>query len=170
MRSTEHVFGNDDGAEPDSALLETDFVQDGEKVRIIARTDFSFDGRIAARENGVLAYGLDATEWASGLLMVLIHARSDWVSAEGTTASWQVEVHNVSLDPAAPDLEIVERTIATSAALTSATAIPSCETVQFAEPFGPQLRVRWLFNQGLVAAIAALSLSASIYVVGRRGR
>jgi len=167
MAHAERVHPDDDF---DGAELFLDFDVDGLVVPILLRADFSLDGRIAGAQSGVVAYGVDMTEWASGLLMVLLHSRSAWIGTGGTTASWGVEVQNVSIDADAPELEFVERIVASVTAVTSATPVPRCQTVAFSPPFGPQARVRWTFDQGGLAATAALRLSASIYLIGRRGR
>jgi len=167
MAEAERLHPEDDF---DGAQFCPDFDEDGMVVPILLRANFSFNGRISGAQSGVVAYGVDMTEWASGLLMVLLHSRSAWIGTGGTTASWGVEVQNVSIDADAPELEFVDRIVASAAALTSATAVPNCQTVAFVAPFGPQARVRWTFSQGALAATAALQLSASIYLIGRRGR
>ena len=168
MRSTEPNFGR--WAEDDPVPLETDFVKDGETVRILARTDFAFDGRTTTTQSGVIAYGVDASEWVSGQLIVLTHARNAWVGVGGTTAFFRVEVDNVVLDEASPDLELVEtgRTVASITAVSSGTPVPRYQSVELTPPFGPSLRVRWTFNQGALQATATLTLAVSVYLVRRR--
>jgi hypothetical protein len=153
-----------------SPPVELDFVEDGVTIPIIPRTDFAFDGRASSTQDGVIAYGVDASEWVSGQLIVLTHARNAWVGVGGTTASFGVEVQNVVLDEEAPDQDIVEtgRTIATLTAVSSGTAVPRYQVVEFTPPFGPNLRVRWVWSQGALGAIATLTLAVSVYLVGRR--
>jgi len=169
MRSTD-PFPDDLGADSEPVPLETDFVEDGETVRILARTNFAFDGRVSTTQSGVIAYGVDASEWVSGQLIVLTHARNAWVGVGGTTASFRVEVENVVLDEEAPDQDLVEagRTVASLTAVSSGTAVPRYQTVEFTPPFGPNLRVRWVWNQGGLQATATLTLAVSVYLLGRR--
>jgi hypothetical protein len=168
MRSIEPDFGSPPDDEP--VPLETDFVEDGVTIAIIPRTDFAFDGRTSTTQSGVLAYGIDAFEWVSGALVVLTHARNAWVGVGGTTASFSIEVQNVVLDEETPDIDYVEtaRTIATVTAVNSASAVPGYQTVAFTRPFGPSLRVRWVFDQGGLQATTTLTLAVSVYLVGRR--
>jgi hypothetical protein len=168
MRSTDPF--PDDGSESEPVPLETDFVEDGETVRILARTDFAFDGRASTTQTGVMAYGVDASEWVSGQLIVLTHARNAWVGVGGTTASFGVEVQNVVLDEEAPEQDVVEtgRAVAALTAVSSGTAVPRHQVVEFTPPFGPNLRVQWRWTQGGLAATSTLTLAVSVYLVGRR--
>jgi len=50
----------------------------------------------------------------------------------------------------------------------SGTPVPRYLVVGFTPPFGPNLRVRWVWNQGGLAAITTLTLAVSVYLVGRR--
>lgn len=62
----------------------------------------------------------------------------------------------------------IGRTIATLTAVGSGTPVPRYLVVGFTPPFGPNLRVRWVWNQGGLAAITTLTLAVSVYLVGRR--
>ncbi len=51
----------------------------GYLVPIIAKTDFSFDGRAGGTTQDIpLAVGIDSSAWVSGALIVRIHTRNTW--------------------------------------------------------------------------------------------
>ncbi|MBL8744113.1 MAG: hypothetical protein JNK04_23560, partial [Myxococcales bacterium] len=136
----------------------------GYVVPIIAKTDFSFDGRSGGTTQDIpLAVGIDSSAWVSGALIVRIHARNTWTG----TATLSALVENIMLVPEEPDVvfALTSPVVASSSALGSTTP-PGLLVVAFAPPIGPMLRVRLNYSVS-VAQSAANTISIGVDLVGR---
>jgi hypothetical protein len=147
--------------------------EDAWVIPIARRLDLSFDGRASgSQQRVVLAAGIDVTEWVSGNMLFILHARNAWLTAGGgnTTAQGRFEADSIALDPDDPSVDFIDtsRTVAQSPIILASTTAPLCAVDAFEAPFGPQLRVFAWFTQGAAAAASAQTLTVSIYLSGRR--
>jgi len=158
--------------ESDLEVMDSATIADPESfvIPILRRADFAFAGRQNMIQSGVIAQGVEASAFSSGVLMVLTHARNDWQQLNGATASFSIDVHNVHLDPDDPAVEVIEsgRTVASQTAVNATSPVPRLQTVFFTPPIASQLRVSWEFRQGANQASVALTLAVSVYLIGRR--
>jgi hypothetical protein len=136
---------------------------DGYVVPIIAKTDFSFDGRAGGTTQDIpLAVGIDSSAWVSGVLVVRIHARNTWTG----TATLSALVENIMLAPEEPDVIFAASTPVASSTALGTTTPPGLILQAFAAPIGPMLRVR-LNYVVTVAQSAANTISLGIDLLGR---
>jgi len=136
----------------------------GYLVPILAKTDFSFDGRPAQTQEFPVAIGVDSSSWVSGALVVRVHSRNTW---SGTTPILRVHVDNIMLTPEEPDVVFAAGTVAVTTDITgSAPAAPGLVVIAFTPPIGPMLRVRLTYT---VAAnqTGPNNIAVGIDLVGR---
>jgi hypothetical protein len=132
-------------------------------VPIIAKTDFSFDGRTSTNQDAVLATGIDSRGWKSGVVVVRLHAKNSWSGS----AILSVNVDNVSLDPVDPSVVFVGSRVASPSISSGATApLLTVASLNLAT-IGEQLQVSLRWSQGATPAGAAQTLSISIDLLGR---
>jgi hypothetical protein len=140
----------------------------GQLVQVIPKRDFSFDGRAASGvvQDAPLAEGIDAAGFASGALVVRLHAKNTWASTA------LVEIIVQSMSPAAEEPQTLF--VKTDTAVATATirqsdspAVPGLYVVNFASPIAGALRVLLRFTQGTTAATAAQTFSLGVDLVGR---
>jgi len=147
--------------------------EDAWVIPVARRLDLAFDGRASGSQQRVpLAVGIDVTEWVSGNMLFILHARNAWLTSGGGATSAQVrfEAESVALDPDDPSTEYIDtsRTVAQSPIVLASTVAPLCALDEIEAPFGPRLRVFASFTQGAAAAAGPQRLSVSIYLTGRR--
>lgn len=139
-------------------------------IPIARRLELSFDGG-TTEQIVPLATGVDVSAWARGAMLFILHAKTAWTGGAGpTSAIVDFVAESVSLDPEAPELPFVDtfRTVAVSPTITAATAAPLHTVADFNGPYGPALRVRARFRQGITPASAPQTLTVSLYFLGRR--
>lgn len=137
-------------------------------VPVIAKTDFSFDGRSGSGNmDTVLAQGIDASAWVSGILAVRVFAKNTWGSA---SARLDIIVQNVQIEPDQPDIVFVSPSstlVADQPFADSGVTVPSLNVLQLVGPIGPQLRVVARWNQGANAGTGAQTMTLAVDLFGR---
>jgi hypothetical protein len=135
-------------------------------VRVIDRTDYSFDGRATGSLQSItLAAGIPTVSWVSGVLVARLHAKGTF----SATATARIVVENISLVPEEPQVIYTDGiALATVNYLTGTTA-PNLQVVAFSGAIGHMVQVRLTFDQGATAAAAAQTLSVSADLIGRVG-
>lgn len=118
----------------------------GETIWVARHLDVSFDGRTDTTQTVVLASGIEAEEFVSGVLMIILHAADGWAHK----AHLGAQVHAVELDPSEPDVELVGPALAELAveppvgvSFAALTMVPSklrvsLDLFQTVEATGPQ--------------------------------
>lgn len=149
----------------DSSLEEAD-----DRVVVIPKSDFSFDGRAGSTQRVVLAEGIDSSAWRSGVLITRLHSKNLWRTAGGlpTAAIARVEVKAVYLDPDNPDVSFLDEHSTLSSPISDSTSAPGLDVVTLGWFAGAFYRVALLFIQGATQAGGAQTLSISVELVGRR--
>ncbi len=136
-------------------------------VPVIAKTDFSFDGRASGSiQSVVLAAGISTINWVSGVLVARLHAKGTF----SATALADILVENISIVPEEPQT-IFADTVSPLATVSYAagTTAPNLGVVPFVGAIGPMVRVRLVFDQKATAAAAAQTFSISVDLIGRPG-
>jgi hypothetical protein len=134
-----------------------------ELEQVIAKTDFSFDGRTSQNQDVVLATGIDSRRWKSGVMVTRLHTKGTWSG----TAILNIFVDNVSLHPVDPSVVFVGSRVAAPQILATASAPLLVVTGLTLAAIGPQLQVSLRWAQGATAAGAGQPFSLSIDLIGR---
>ncbi len=135
----------------------------GDLQRIIAKTDFSFDGRTSTNQDVVLATGIDSRLWKSGVVVTRLHTKGSW----SVSAILNIFVDNVSLDPTDPSIVFVGSRVAAPQILATASAPFFNVSGLTLATIGPQLQVSIRWSQGATPAGAAQTFSLSLDLLGR---
>ncbi|MBK8937610.1 MAG: hypothetical protein IPM79_08180 [Polyangiaceae bacterium] len=136
----------------------------GYLVPILAKTDFSYDGRVNTNQDAPVAVGVDSSAWVSAVLVVRLHAKNSWA----TSAQVQVLVDNVMIVPEEPDVVFASASpIATVSFVQGSDNAPALKLAVLSAPIGPMLRVTVRWVQGTTAATATQTVSLGIDLVGR---
>jgi hypothetical protein len=134
-----------------------------EQVEVVRMQSFSFDTRSLQVQSWPIAVGIDATTWASAVLVVAVHQINTWVS----DTRLQITVDPIELDPDDPKQIFASFSVATIR-LDSSTQAGTSRLENLAQPWGSKLRVTLSPLQGAVEAITEQRCTLSIWLVGRR--
>jgi len=139
----------------------------GYLVPIIAKTDFSFDGRTGGSIQEIpLAVGVDSSDWVSGALIVRIHSRGAW---SGGTQDLRILVDNITLAPEEPDVIFGGSSVALVGPITGGSPLtaPALLLASFSAPIGPMLRVRLTYSTAGAAQTGANTIALGVDLIGR---
>ncbi len=133
-------------------------------VNVASRTDYSADLAAGKSVDFPLAVGVWSADWVSGALSVKYSARTAWA----TSSRVDVIVQNMAIIPEEPQTTFIEATniVATSSWLQATAGNNRLETVAFAPPLGPQLRVI-LRISAPAAAAGIIGVTLTVDLVGR---
>ncbi len=141
-----------------------------ERIPLVLKADYAFDGRVSSTQTVILADGVDATATRVGALALVVHLRDRLTS----TANFDVRCNNICLSPEQPELSFVDtsRTVGISTVISG--SVPTAglrfvEVIPLVQPVGPQLRVSLVFRQGTATLSAGppQTISLSLYLVTR---
>lgn len=131
-------------------------------VHVVPEIDISIDGRAGSTQTIPLRTRIPTSEWKSGVLQVLLHAKNTW----STTATASILVQNAVYTPDDPSTAFSGSTIA-RVDLTNNSAASTAYTEALDDaPIGMMVNVILSWEQGATAT-AAQTASVSVTLVGR---
>ncbi|MFO0619533.1 MAG: hypothetical protein U0414_43500 [Polyangiaceae bacterium] len=140
----------------------------GDVIDVLRKTAFSFDVAANRVEALVIATGVDARRWASGIAALRVYSRNTW--AGPTTGTLIARVENVLVTPDQPGVIFGDNANLHNdiGPVTATTPGGTLFVIPLLAPLGPLLRVSLIFSQGATPASGAQTAELGLTLVGRR--
>ncbi len=133
-------------------------------IQVVPKTTYKFDGRAGSTQQIVLEGRVSTLGFASGALIVRVHATSNF----SRTAQAHAKVYNQSVDGNDPATFFVGTTpIATSDDIDATTSAGTLSVTALGSPISSSVRVVLEWSQGSDAATGAQTLTLGVDLVGR---
>jgi hypothetical protein len=145
-----------EGVDPVDVSLE-------ERVDVVRMQSFSLDTRSDQTQDWPIAVGIDATSWASAVLVVIVHRIGAWES----DTRLQIVVDPIDLDPDDPKQIFLGPTVG-SVVLSASSKPETCHAANLAAPWGKYLRVALRPEQRTIEATAEQTCTLTVLLIGRR--
>ena len=134
-----------------------------EEVVVLGAADFIMDGNSGGNpETMPIATGIDASRWASGSLVVMLHSATDWAPTY-----LRIKVYSIAIDPDDPRTIFRGPLNATVEFQQGVVVPPAYDLVALSPPFGDLLQVELEWAQRVDATLPQ-SFRISVSLLGRR--